>query len=159
MKYRLAAVLLSGIIAAGVAFAQDKPKAEKKKAAAKGVTVRLQEQNKSGESGTARLTPAGDDKTKVEISMKGAPKGVSQPAHFHEGTCAKLDPKPKFGLQNVVDGKSTSEVPASLATLTAGNLAINVHKSAAEAKVYVACGNVAKGGAAKKSEKAKKMEK
>ena len=49
----------------------------------KAVTVKLAPQNKSGESGTARLTPEGDQ-TKVEISLKGAPKGTPQPAHIHE---------------------------------------------------------------------------
>ena len=151
MKVQLAAVLVSGLVAGGIVFAQDK--AEKKKAkgdSAKSVTVKLSQQNKSGESGTAKLTHAGDN-TKVEINIKGAPKGVSQPAHVHEGTCAKLDPKPKYGLQNVVDGKSTTEVPVDIKTLMGGNLAINVHKSAEEAKVYVACGNIAKGGGEKKS--------
>lgn len=149
MKLALTAVLVSGIAMSGLVLAQDK--AEKKSSGEKAVTVRLGQQNKSGESGTAKLTPAGSDKTKVEISLKGAPKGVSQPAHIHEGSCAKLDPKPKYGLQNVVDGKSTSEVPADLKTLTAGKLAINVHKSAEEAKTYVACGDIKGAGAAKKT--------
>jgi hypothetical protein len=157
MKLPLIAVMISGLAISGVAFAQDKEKSAKKKSDAKSVTVKLSQQNKSGESGTAKLTPAGD-KTKVEINMKGAPKGVAQPAHVHEGTCAKLDPKPKYPLTNVMDGKSTSEVPADIKTLMAGNLAINVHKSADEAKVYVACGNIGKGGAAKK-ESSKKAEK
>jgi hypothetical protein len=165
MRLPLAAVLISGIALGGAAFAQDKPKADKPKAEkskaekkkSDGVTVRLREQNKSGESGTARLTPAGD-KTKVEISLKGAPKGVSQPAHIHDGTCAKLDPKPKYGLENVVDGKSTTEVPVALNKLLGEKVAINVHKSAQEAKVYVACGNITKGGGEKKSTE-KKMDK
>ena len=157
MKRRLAEGLVGGMVAAGLAFAQQDKPAKQKSGDAKSVTVRLAQQNKSGESGTARLTPAGD-KTKVEISLKGAPKGVAQPAHVHEGTCAKLDPKPKYGLENVVDGKSTTEVPASIQTLTAGKLAINVHKSADEAKTYVACGNITKGGAAKKTS-SKKVEK
>ena len=42
--------------------------------------------------------------------------------------------------------------------LMAGNLAINVHKSAEEAKVYVACGDIKGGGAAKKAS-SKKSEK
>ena len=59
------------------------------------VTIKLGPQNKSGESGTAKLTPEGDS-TKVEISLKGGPKGASQPAHIHEGSCSKLDPNPKY---------------------------------------------------------------
>lgn len=160
MKLPLIAVLVSGLAVSGLAFAQDKSekKAGKKKDAAKSVTVRLGEQNKSGESGTARLTAAGDDKTKVEITLKGAPKGTPQPAHVHEGACPNPDPKPKYPLQDVVNGKSSSEVPASLSSLTGGKLAINVHKSKEDMKNYVACGDIKAGGAAKKGG-AKKMEK
>jgi hypothetical protein len=146
--------------AAGMAFAQDKDSEKKggKKAAAKSVNVRMAAQNKSKETGTAKLTAMGADKTKVEISLKGGPKGTPQPAHIHEGTCAKLDPKPKWGLENVVDGKSTTEVPVGLAEIQKGTYAVNVHKSGEDIKTYVSCGNIRKaGGAAKKS--AKKMEK
>ena len=149
MKLPLTAALVAGLAMGGLAFAQDKDKAAKKKSdGPKSVNVKLSQQNKSKESGTAKLTPAGD-KTKVELSIKGAPKGVSQPAHIHEGSCAKLDPKPKYGLENVVDGKSTTEVPVGLAELRKGGMAINVHKSKEDIKTYVSCGNI-RGGASKK---------
>jgi len=158
MKLPLTAALVAGLAFGGLAFAQDKAKTEKKKSdGAKAVTVKLSQQNNSKESGSAKLTPEGD-KTKVEMSIKGAPKGVSQPAHIHEGSCAKLDPKPKYALQNVVDGKSTTEVPVSISELQKGNLAINVHKSADDIKTYVACGDIKGGGGAKKSA-AKKADK
>ena len=134
----------------GVAFAQDAKKEGKKSKGAQSTTVKMGAQNKSGESGTAKLTAEGADKTRVEISLKGAPKGVEQPAHIHEGSCAKLDPKPKQGLENVVDGKSSTVVPMSLADLRKGNLAINVHKSKEDIKTYVSCGDIKGGGAAKK---------
>src|SRR2546428_12348230 len=135
MKLRLLAALVAGIVAGGLAFAPQAQDAKKgmKKSEGKGVTVRIAQQNKSGESGSARLTPAGD-KTKVAVNLKGAPKGVSQPAHIHEGTCAKLHPKPKYGLQNVVDDKSASEAPVSVDALMSGSYAINVHKSADDIK-------------------------
>lgn len=143
--------------ASGVALAQDAKK-EGKKSGAKSVKVRMGAQNKSGESGTAQLTPMGDDKTRVEISLKGA-QGT-QPAHIHEGSCAKLDPKPKYGLENVVDGKSSTEVPVSLKDLRSGQYAINVHKSAEDLKTYVSCGNIGKGGrAGTKGSKSSKVEK
>jgi hypothetical protein len=150
MKLHLIATLVAGIATGGFALAQDKMDS-KKSGDAKSFTVRIAQQNKSGESGTARLTPNGD-KTRVEIRLKGTPKGVSQPAHIHEGSCANLDPKPKYGLDNAVNGKSTTEVPVSLDTLRGGNLAINVHKSTEDIKTYVACGDINKsGGMAKKS--------
>jgi hypothetical protein len=153
MKAPLLVASIVVAVASGVAFAQDAKKEGKKKGgAAKSMTVRMGAQNKSGESGTAKLTPAGDQ-TKVEISLKGAPKGVAQPAHIHSGTCAKLDPKPKQGLENVMDGKSTTTVPMKMEDLTKEPLAINVHKSADDLKTYVSCGDIKKGGAAKKSEK------
>ena len=134
--------LLAGAVilgtAAGVAFAQES------------VTVKIGQQNKSKESGSAKLTPQGDG-TKVEVSLKGGPKGTPQPAHIHNGSCAKLDPKPKYGLENVVDGKSTTVVPVKLDELLKGKMAINVHKSADDLKTYVACGDIkGRAGAAKK---------
>src|SRR5947207_4498308 len=139
----------------GVAFAQDAKKEGKKKGG-QSVTVKMGAQNKSGETGTAKLTAEGADKTRVEISLKGGPKGVDQPAHIHEGSCAKLDPKPKQGLENVVDGKSTTVVPMGLADLRKGNLAINVHKSKDDIKTYVSCGDIEGGGAAENGRMAKK---
>jgi Cu/Zn superoxide dismutase len=119
-------------------------KADSKSSMSKGgrsVTVPLGEQNNSKERGTAKLTAEGN-KTRIEVSLSGAPKGVSQPAHVHEGSCPNPDPKPKYPLANVVEGKSSTLVDASLDTLTSGKLAINVHKSADELKVYVACGDI-----------------
>ena len=41
----------------------------------------------------------------------------------------------------MVNGKSETEIEVSMATLTSGH-AINVHKSAAEATVYVSCADI-----------------
>ena len=139
MKMKVLAALVALACASGFAVAQDK---SKKSSGPKAVTVKLVPQNRSGESGSAKLTPMGEDKTQVEISLKGGPKGTPQPAHIHEGSCAKLNPQPKYPLQNVVDGKSTSEVPVGIAQLTKGGLSINVHNSADELKQYVACGPI-----------------
>ena len=152
MKRQLLACALALATATGVALAQEAKKDGKK---AKSVSVSMKAQNKSGESGSAKLTPVGADKTKVEISLKGGPKGTAQPAHIHQGTCAKLDPKPKYGLENVVDGKSTTEVPVGIDTVR--GMAINVHKSADDIKTYVSCGDIGKAGGMMK--KGGKMEK
>jgi hypothetical protein len=126
--YRLCAAL--AFVGAGAALAQDKP-----------VTVNLSAQNASGESGTATLTPQGD-KTQVVIKLTGAPDTAQQPAHIHDGSCAKLDPKPRVPLQNVVGGNSTTTLDMKLGDIMGKGGAINVHKSAADVKTYVACGDM-----------------
>ena len=117
-------------LAAGATLAQDKP-----------VTVNLMSQNASGEKGTATFTPQGD-KTQVVIKLAGAPNGVQQPTHIHDGNCANLDPKPRVPLQNVVDGNSTTTLDMKLDDIMSKGGAINVHKSAADVKTYVACGDL-----------------
>jgi hypothetical protein len=107
------------------------------------VVVDLEEQNGSGESGTATLTTDGE-KTKVVIALEN-PSTAPQPAHIHEGSCAELDPTPAYGLENVVGGKSTTTVDRPLDELRDGDYAINVHKSADEVDVYVACGDMGSG--------------
>jgi len=105
------------------------------------VTVKLEAQNNSGQTGTATLMPEGD-KTKVVILLSNAPSGIAQPAHIHLGQCDNLDKAPKWKLESVKDGSSTTVVPASLDTILKDKVAINIHKSAAEAQVYVSCGNI-----------------
>jgi hypothetical protein len=147
MKAKVFSIIAVAGTAAAVAFAPASNGAEK--AGDKPITVKLGAQNKSGETGSAKLTPQGDQ-TKVEISLKGTPKGVAQPAHIHEGSCAKLDPKPKYGLESITDGKSTTVVPVSIDTLLGEKMAINVHKSGEDLKTYVACGDIKHTAAKKK---------
>jgi hypothetical protein len=106
------------------------------------LTIPLKPQNASGESGTATLTdtPAG---LKVVISLKGAP-ATPQPAHIHLGSCAHLNPVPKYPLSNVVAGKSTTVVKGITIAQLLGKTAVNVHKSPTDIPTYVACGDIAK---------------
>jgi hypothetical protein len=108
--------------------------------AADSLTVKLEPQNNSGESGAATLTKSGDKQTKVSLNVQGA--SGSQPTHIHKGTCSNLDPKPAYPLSPVVNGKSETTINASLDDLTHG-YAINGHKSAQDLKTYVFCGNIA----------------
>jgi hypothetical protein len=109
--------------------------------AADAITVTLNPTSDSNTSGTATLTPEGK-KTKVVIELQGAPTGAVQPVHFHKGTCANLDPKPVHPLQDIKNGTSTTVVPVEMSELTATPHTINVHKSAADMKTSVACGEV-----------------
>ena len=110
-------------------------------AAMSDVTVTLLEQNKSGESGTATLSEV-DGKVKVTLNLTGAPAGVTQPAHIHVGKCPDVGAV-KYPLTSPVKGVSETMLDVTLAQLKSElPLGINVHKSAEEAKVYVACGDL-----------------
>ncbi len=98
-------------------------------------------QNGSGETGTVTLTALGD-KTRVEVALVNSPGDTPQPAHIHEGSCAKLNPKPKYPLVVLVDGVSTSMVAMPMKDLVAGGFAVNVHKSTSDIPTYVACGDL-----------------
>lgn len=127
---RLAMTLLLGALYGGAALALDDV-----------VTVTLEAQNASGQGGSATLTPQGDA-TRIVILLGNAPQGVAQPAHIHLGQCDRLDPAPKWKLEAVKDGQSTTVVPVRLDRILQDKAAINVHKSAEEVQVYVSCGNI-----------------
>jgi hypothetical protein len=86
------------------------------------------------------------------------------PAHIHNGTCDNLGDvvyplndvtgdiisatpnatpaAPGEAASGSVIAQSQTEVDASLDDLTSGEYAVNVHKSAEEIDVYIACGNI-----------------
>jgi hypothetical protein len=106
------------------------------------LALTLTTQNNSGITGTATLTDLGGGKTRVAIQVSGAGAGP-EPSHIHPGSCAQLNPTPAYTLNNVVNGASTTDVDASLQTLTAGPFAVHMHKSLDEITVYVACADIA----------------
>lgn len=88
---------------------------------------------------------AGDKNGGVQVSIHvyNEPKGASEPAHIHKGTCKNIDPAPWKMLSNVVNGTSQTMVPGiSVAELKKGHYAINVHKSTSDLKTYVSCGDL-----------------
>ncbi len=103
-------------------------------------TIKLNEQNGSGENGSATLTD-GDGGVTIVISLSGAP-ATAQPAHIHDGTCGNLKGV-AYSLKDVVNGSSTTMVNGTtVAALMAKPYAINVHESAANLGKYVACGDL-----------------
>lgn len=105
------------------------------------LTLDLQEQNDSGITGTVAFSPTSDGSVEVEIELEGS-DGGPHPAHVHPGSCADLDPAPKWPLTNVVDGKSKTTIDVDLGELTAQEYAVNVHDSPENADLYVACADV-----------------
>jgi hypothetical protein len=109
------------------------------------ITVDMMEQNGSGQTGVATLTLSDDGMSiTVEIDIASGEADVEQPAHIHPGTCANLDPKPLIPLNNVVNGKSVTVITDAdvMGDVSGDDFAINVHKSKAEAAVYVSCGDI-----------------
>ncbi len=105
------------------------------------VTVTLAERNDSGESGIATLKEV-NGKVVVSLNLTGAPAGVAQPAHIHVGACPEVGAV-KYPLTSPTNGVSETTLDVNLAQLRAElPLAINVHKSQAEVKTYVSCGDL-----------------
>jgi len=105
------------------------------------VVVNLMEQNGSGESGTATITEV-EGGVKVVLSLIGAPEGVVQPAHIHVNACADIAGV-QYPLEFPTNGSSETMLEVFMNELQAGlPLSVNVHKSAEEASVYVACGDI-----------------
>jgi len=104
------------------------------------ISIKLVAQNGSKQTGWATLTAMGS-KTKVVLSVSHS-KG-SEPAHIHPGSCANLNPVPKYPLSDVVSGKSTTVVDVPLSSLQTGHFAINVHAGPGPLiKKYVSCGDI-----------------
>jgi len=102
--------------------------------------VILSEQNNSGQSGSALFTEEGGN-AKVMVNLENSPAGP-QPAHIHVGSCATLGDV-RYPLTSPENGSSETTLNVSLAQLSSElPLAVNVHKSPAEAQVYVACGDI-----------------
>jgi hypothetical protein len=100
--------------------------------------LKLYAQNRPGETGTATFeqVPGGIE---IIVKMAGGQNGT-QPIHIHTGTCANLNPVPKYTLTNIVHGSSTTTISGiNLGDLLKGNYVIDVHESSADIKRYVAC--------------------
>ncbi|MBV8602180.1 MAG: hypothetical protein JO359_11505 [Candidatus Eremiobacteraeota bacterium] len=105
------------------------------------VTIALNALNDSGETGTATLQQAGPDLL-VFVRMKDT-VADNQPVHIHEGTCAKLNPKPQYPFPNITARRSQVKLRnVTIASLLATPHAINVHRSTTQAGIYVACGDI-----------------
>ncbi|MHB1951911.1 MAG: hypothetical protein ACYCQK_10620 [Acidiferrobacteraceae bacterium] len=94
------------------------------------------------EHGTAVLTSTRNG-TEVIVHLAGVPRGTTEPMHIHPGRCGHINPVPKWPLNPVTStGVSKTFLKVPLAEITSGKYAINVHKSAKQLSVYVACGNI-----------------
>ncbi len=106
------------------------------------LTLKLYAQNRPGQTGDATLEQVAGG-VRIVVKMSGGQNG-SQPVHIHTGTCAELDPVPKYALTNIVHGISTTMISGiTLGDLLKGKYVIDVHESSADIKRYVACAAIA----------------
>ena len=106
------------------------------------LTVRLLEQDDSGQSGIATLKASGS-KTEVVLRIDaGSPGRDPQPVHIHFGRCGPGLGGVEHSLTDIAAGRSSTAVDASLNSLMDGNHAINVHRSYAEIAIYTSCGDI-----------------
>jgi hypothetical protein len=92
------------------------------------------------QAGTATLTEK-DGKVEVVVTVSPTMK-AAQPAHIHMGECPGVG-EIAYPLTSLTNGTSTTMLDVTMADLLAQKpLAINVHKSADEVKVYTACGSL-----------------
>lgn len=88
-----------------------------------------------------------DKKTEAEISIKGATPGAEHPWHIHQGKCGSngniVGAATAYPVLKVKEnGEAKAEVKLDMQAPTSGEYYVNVHKSAAELKTIVACGDL-----------------
>ena len=98
-------------------------------------------------TGTAEFKAKSDKETEAEISIKGATAGAELPWHVHSGKCGSNGPivGAATAYQPIKvnkDGSGKAEAKLAMATPASGEYFVNVHKSAADLKTIVACGDL-----------------
>ena len=103
------------------------------------VLMALGELNASGQTGWVVLTGQGGE-TLVDVTLLPGTL-ASELIHVHEGSCDVLGGV-LHSLTNVdADGRSSTTLEVTLASLTSGGLAVNAHDST-DPSLYTACGDI-----------------
>jgi len=110
------------------------------------IRVDIEQQNDSGETGTAALFLLPERQTQVTLELNGMPRDSLQPAEIRTGTCDDLDAEAAHTLRPVRPnpngfGRSVTRLPVGLEELQSGGFAIVVRRSAAS-EVLAACGGI-----------------
>jgi plastocyanin len=104
------------------------------------ITVALEEDNDSGQSGVALLTPRNGN-TEVWLTLSEGTL-ASAAVHIHSGQCGETLGDVAHPMNDFSEGTSATLLEGvSLTSLLTGEFAINSH-NADDASVYTACGNI-----------------
>ncbi len=140
-KFYLLVVMALALAVSNVAYADDHG-SDTGDGGRKAAHAHLEAVGGSGVTGTAHLKDMGDGTTHVVIELEGFEQDVAMPAHLHTGTRDEYDPKPKYPLENVVNGASESTVDASLDEIVSEDFIVAVHESEENIQNVVATGEV-----------------
>jgi hypothetical protein len=110
-------------------------------AAQNGQLLQLEPVDDSGVSGTVRITSDNGQVTVAILLTEGLEEDAVHPVHIHDGTCDDLGGV-AYPLEDIVDGVSETTLEVDLAEIMTGEYAINVHLSADEMSVWVACADI-----------------
>ena len=108
-------------------------------AVARQATIEITSENGSTVAGTATLSDLGNGSTRVMLLVTGS--SGDHPAHIHDGVCPSVNPEPKWPLNDVQNGSSSTDVGASLDEIMSGSTAVNVHASPQD-ETAIACGTI-----------------
>ena len=106
------------------------------------LTIPLDPQAGSGQSGEATLTATGSQTLVVVKVSPGPQENDPQPLHIHFGQWGANLGNVRYSLENVVAGESRTVLDASLSNLRDGKSAINLHESFPGIRTYTACGTI-----------------
>lgn len=105
------------------------------------LNINMGAMNNSKQDGSASVGASGKG-ISVAVHIFNEPKGASEPAHIHRGTCKNLDPVPWKSLSPVANGTSMTHINGvTLDDIKKGHYAINVHDPK-NLKRYVSCGDL-----------------
>lgn len=106
------------------------------------ITTPISAQDGGAMVGAAELSDAGDGTTRIVVTLRSQPAGVTQPVFIHEGPCANVNPAPKYPLTALMNGRSETIVMVPLTALTAVTHSINLYQLVAEGPAIAACGDI-----------------
>jgi YVTN family beta-propeller protein len=98
----------------------------------------LAEASASGQHGTVRLVAIAAKKTRVIVTLTGAP--ATETVHIHGGRCGAFT-RASFARAALRNGRASLLLSTPIRSLTNGRYALDVHRTARDV-AYVACANL-----------------